>query len=78
MKPNKCPKILGFVPQTPLASLYSPSLTGRLTANGHPTAGVSPPFKRRGDAQGTSRETRLGTVAPQPTQYILSGSNQAG
>ncbi|WP_335930412.1 hypothetical protein [Nostoc sp.] len=28
-------------PMTPLASPYSPSLTGRLAANGHPTVGAS-------------------------------------
>ncbi|MEH2450023.1 hypothetical protein [Nostoc sp.] len=59
--------MLGFVPQTPLASPYSPS--------GILRQALASPFGRRGDAQGTSGETRLGTVAPQPTQYILCGSN---
>ncbi|MEH2204986.1 MAG: hypothetical protein V7K53_13045 [Nostoc sp.] len=42
MKPNKSLKMLGFVPQTPLAS---------------PLA-LASPFGRRGDAARTSRETR--------------------
>ncbi|MEH2400530.1 hypothetical protein [Nostoc sp.] len=54
--------MLGFVPQTPLASPYSPSQDRRRSCYQDPR-------------RGTSRETRLGTVAPQPMQYILCGSN---
>ena len=37
---------------TPLASPYSPSLTGRLAANVHPTAGVSLSLWEKGRRQG--------------------------
>ncbi|WP_335095180.1 hypothetical protein [Nostoc sp.] len=58
---------MGFVPQTPLASPYSPSPKGDPTRTGILRQALASPFGRRGDAQETSRETAPVAVPPQPT-----------